>query len=164
MASEAATDPRCRGLGGMNPRTNVQHQQQDLGGEAAGDERCRKRPGCLGFARGAASDGSHGRQLDDAEIPLSVSTRPGADGPYLECSHVQVFNALLEAKLVHMARRGGFLVLEEPEAGLSFVTLVELANQLAELRDARCRPSSTPGPSRSTCVHRRRQAQQPPLS
>jgi predicted ATPase len=65
-----------------------------------------------------------------------LEQNPGAtDGPYHERSHGQAFNELLDTKLVHLARRGGFLVLDEPEAGLSFLTQVKLANQLAELRD-----------------------------
>ena len=60
-----------------------------------------------------------------------LEQNPGADGPYHERSHGQAFNELLDAKLVHLTRRGGFLVLDEPEAGLSFLTQVKLANQLA---------------------------------
>lgn len=56
---------------------------------------------------------------------------------YHERSHGQGFNELLATKLEHMAGRGGFLVMDEPEAGLSFLTQVKLANQLAELRDDR---------------------------
>ena len=33
-----------------------------------------------------------------------------------------------------MAGRGGFLVLDEPEAGLSLMSQISLANQLAQLR------------------------------
>jgi predicted ATPase len=54
---------------------------------------------------------------------------------YHERSHGQGFNELLATKLRHMAGRGGLLVMDEPEAGLSFLTQVRLANQLAELRD-----------------------------
>ena len=64
-----------------------------------------------------------------------LEDNPGADGPYHERSHGQAFTELLDNKLVHLSRRGGFLVLDEPEAGLSFLTQVKLANQLAELRD-----------------------------
>lgn len=64
-----------------------------------------------------------------------LEQNPGADGPYHERSHGQAFSELLDAKLVQLSRRGGFLVLDEPEAGLSFLTQVKLANQLAELRD-----------------------------
>ncbi len=65
-----------------------------------------------------------------------LEQNPGAtDRPYHERSHGQAFNELLDTKLVHLARRGGFLVLDEPEAGLSFLTQVKLANQLAELRE-----------------------------
>ncbi len=60
---------------------------------------------------------------------------PGADGPYHELSHGQAFTELLGAKLTHMLGRGGFLVLDEPEAGLSFLSQITLANQLAGLRD-----------------------------
>lgn len=53
---------------------------------------------------------------------------------YHERSHGQAFGEILEAKLGHMAGRGGFLVLDEPEAGLSLMSQISLANQLAELR------------------------------
>lgn len=64
-----------------------------------------------------------------------LEQNPGEDGPYHERSHGQAFNEILNTKLAHLARRGGFLVLDEPEAGLSFLTQVRLANQLAALRD-----------------------------
>ena len=44
------------------------------------------------------------------------------------------FRELLATKLGHMAGRGGFLVLDEPEAGLSLLSQIALANQLRELR------------------------------
>ena len=53
---------------------------------------------------------------------------------YHERSHGQAFNELLETKLRHMTGRGGFLVLDEPEAGLSFLSQAALASQLADLR------------------------------
>ena len=37
-------------------------------------------------------------------------------------------------KLGHMAGPGGFLVLDEPEAGRSLMSQIGLANQLAQLR------------------------------
>ena len=52
-----------------------------------------------------------------------------------ERSHGQAFNDLLDTELGHMAGRSGFLVLDEPGAGLSFPSRIELANQLAGLRD-----------------------------
>ncbi|MBK7821242.1 MAG: AAA family ATPase [Tessaracoccus sp.] len=58
----------------------------------------------------------------------------GADRAYHERSHGQAFTELLDTKLVFLARRGGLLVLDEPEAGLSFQSQVKLANQLCELR------------------------------
>lgn len=64
-----------------------------------------------------------------------LEQNPGADPLYHERSHGQAFNELLDTKLGHMSGRGGFLVLDEPEAGLSFVSQIKLANQLAELRD-----------------------------
>ncbi|WIY83997.1 ATP-binding cassette domain-containing protein [Propionimicrobium sp. PCR01-08-3] len=64
-----------------------------------------------------------------------LEEHPGADAPYHELSHGQAFNALLDQKLVHMAGRGGFLVLDEPEAGLSFMSQITLANQIGGLRD-----------------------------
>lgn len=64
-----------------------------------------------------------------------LEQNPGADPLYHERSHGQAFNELLDNKLAHLSRRGGFLVLDEPEAGLSFVSQIKLANQLAELRD-----------------------------
>lgn len=63
-----------------------------------------------------------------------LEQNPGADAAYHERSHGQAFNELLITKLGHMAGRGGFLVLDEPEAGLSFLSQITLANQLAELR------------------------------
>ena len=54
--------------------------------------------------------------------------------PYHERSHGQAFSELLATKLGHMAGRGGFLVLDEPEAGLSLMSQISLANQLAQLR------------------------------
>jgi predicted ATPase len=53
---------------------------------------------------------------------------------YHERSHGQAFSDLLATKLGHMAGRGGFLVLDEPEAGLSLMSQISLANQLAQLR------------------------------
>jgi len=53
---------------------------------------------------------------------------------YHERSHGQAFSELLDMKLGHMAGRGGFLVLDEPEAGLSLMSQVGLANQLAQMR------------------------------
>ncbi|WOP18279.1 AAA family ATPase [Raineyella sp. LH-20] len=64
-----------------------------------------------------------------------LEEHPGADGPYHERSHGQAFGELLATKLAHMAGRGGFLVLDEPESGLSFLSQIKLANQLAALRD-----------------------------
>ena len=60
-----------------------------------------------------------------------------AETPYHERSHGQAFNELLTAKLGHMTGRGGFLVMDEPEAGLSLLSQITLANQLAQLRDDR---------------------------
>lgn len=54
---------------------------------------------------------------------------------YHERSHGQAFTELLETKLGDMAGRGGFLVLDEPEAGLSLLTQITLANQLSGLRE-----------------------------
>lgn len=55
---------------------------------------------------------------------------------YHKRSHGQAFNELLDTKLAHLIRgRGGLLVLDEPEAGLSFLSQVALANRLAKLRD-----------------------------
>lgn len=56
-----------------------------------------------------------------------LEQNPGADGRYHERSHGQAFTELLDTKLVHLSRRGGFLVLDEPEAGLSFMTQIKLA-------------------------------------
>ena len=53
---------------------------------------------------------------------------------YHQRSHGQAFSEVLETKLGHMAGRGGFLVLDEPEAGLSLISQISLANQLAQLR------------------------------
>jgi predicted ATPase len=64
-----------------------------------------------------------------------LEQNPGTDGRYHERSHGQAFNELLDTKLVHLTKRGGLLVLDEPEAGLSFLSQVKLANQLAGLRD-----------------------------
>ncbi|AQP44701.1 AAA family ATPase [Tessaracoccus flavus] len=63
-----------------------------------------------------------------------LEQNPGADSRYHERSHGQAFTELLDTKLEHMSRRGGFLVLDEPEAGLSIVTQIKLANLLTELR------------------------------
>ncbi|MCW5951941.1 MAG: AAA family ATPase, partial [Propionibacteriaceae bacterium] len=49
---------------------------------------------------------------------------------YHERSHGQAFNELLSTKLAHMAGRGGFLVLDEPEAGLSLLSQIALATRL----------------------------------
>lgn len=51
---------------------------------------------------------------------------------YHELSHGQAFDALLSERLVYMSR-GGLLVLDEPEAGLSFTSQLRLVQQLAEL-------------------------------
>lgn len=64
-----------------------------------------------------------------------LEQNPGEDPAYHERSHGQAFSELLDVKLTHMVGRGGFLVLDEPEAGLSFLSQVALANQLAGLRD-----------------------------
>ncbi len=53
---------------------------------------------------------------------------------YHERSHGQAFAEVLAHKLVHMVRSGGFLVLDEPEAGLSLSSQINLAHQLAQLR------------------------------
>lgn len=54
---------------------------------------------------------------------------------YHERSHGQAFSDILEMKLGHMnVHGGGFLVLDEPEAGLSLQSQISLANQLAQLR------------------------------
>src|SRR5699024_1622831 len=50
-------------------------------------------------------------------------------------SHGQAFNELLAAKLDHLTAQGGLFVMDEPEAGLSFLPQIALANQLAQLRD-----------------------------
>src|SRR5699024_11173675 len=54
---------------------------------------------------------------------------------YHERSHGQAFNELLADKLDHLTGQGGLLVMDEPEAGLSFLSQITLANQLAQLRD-----------------------------
>lgn len=54
---------------------------------------------------------------------------------YHERSHGQAFNELLATKLDHMTGRGGFLVMDEPEAGLSLISQIALANRLAQLRE-----------------------------
>lgn len=64
-----------------------------------------------------------------------LEQHPGADARYHERSHGQAFDELLEVKLGHMVGRGGFLVLDEPESGLSFLSQIRLANRLAQLRD-----------------------------
>ncbi|MFV0462804.1 MAG: AAA family ATPase, partial [Nostocoides sp.] len=60
---------------------------------------------------------------------------PGGDPSYHAMSHGEAFNDLLETKLGFLMRQGGLLVLDEPEAGLSFLSQATLANQLAGLRD-----------------------------
>lgn len=64
-----------------------------------------------------------------------LERNPGEDAPYHERSHGEAFTDLLDTKLIHLMKRGGLLVLDEPEAGLSFVTQVTLANKLAALWD-----------------------------
>lgn len=67
-----------------------------------------------------------------------LEQNPSSHAPetaYHERSHGQGFSELLATKLRHMAGRGGLLVMDEPEAGLSFLTQVTLANQLADLRN-----------------------------
>lgn len=64
-----------------------------------------------------------------------LEQHPGGDAAYHERSHGQAFTELLATKLTHMVGRGGLLVLDEPEAGLSFLTQVTLANQLATLQE-----------------------------
>jgi len=64
-----------------------------------------------------------------------LERNPGSDPAYHERSHGQAFLELLGTKLGHMAGRGGFLVLDEPEAGLSLLSQIGLANQLAGLRE-----------------------------
>lgn len=64
-----------------------------------------------------------------------LEERPGEDPRYHEQSHGEAFTELLGTKLTHMYDNGGFLVMDEPEAGLSLVTQITLANQLAELRE-----------------------------
>lgn len=58
----------------------------------------------------------------------------GSDRIYHERSHGQAFNEL-DTKLVFLTRGGGLLVLDEPEAGLSFQSQVKLANQLNGLKE-----------------------------
>ncbi|MBK8447177.1 MAG: AAA family ATPase [Micropruina sp.] len=58
-----------------------------------------------------------------------------AEARYHERSHGQAFNELLTLKLGHMAGRGGFLVMDEPEAGLSLLSQIALTHQLTQLRD-----------------------------
>ncbi len=58
-----------------------------------------------------------------------------AETLYHERSHGQAFNELLATKLGHMTGRGGFLVMDETEAGLSLLSQIALANQLAQLCD-----------------------------
>lgn len=65
-----------------------------------------------------------------------LENNPGFDMPYHEMSHGEAFTALVELKLTHFTSgrgRGGLLVLDEPESGLSFTSQVRLANLLAEL-------------------------------
>ena len=64
-----------------------------------------------------------------------LEQNPGSDPAYHERSHGQAFLELLGTKVGHMAGRGGFLVLDEPEAGLSLLSQIGLANQLAGLRE-----------------------------
>lgn len=64
-----------------------------------------------------------------------LEEHPGSDPRYHERSHGEAFTDLLATKLVYMADRGGFLVMDEPEAGLSLISQLKLANQLAELRE-----------------------------
>gem|GEM_PF-5124909 len=77
-----------------------------------------------------------------------LERNPGGDGRDHERSHGQAFTELLNTKLVYLSRRGGFLVLDEPEAGLSFMTQIKPANLLAELRhDAIQVLMATPSPN-----------------
>lgn len=64
-----------------------------------------------------------------------LEQNPGFDATYHERSHGEAFAALLETKTSLMTKRGGFLVLDEPEAGLSFLSQVRLANQLQDFRE-----------------------------
>ena len=64
-----------------------------------------------------------------------LEQHPGADPRYHEQSHGEAFSELLATKLAFMYEDGGFLVMDEPEAGLSLVSQITLANQLAELRE-----------------------------
>jgi predicted ATPase len=64
-----------------------------------------------------------------------LEQNPGADGAYHERSHGEAFAELLATKVGLMSGRGGFLVLDEPEAGLSFLSQVRLANQLLAFRE-----------------------------
>ncbi len=66
-----------------------------------------------------------------------LEQNPGADASYHERSHGQAFTELLATKLGHMTGRGGLLVMDEPEAGLSLLSQLALANQLAALREDR---------------------------
>lgn len=50
-----------------------------------------------------------------------------------EQSHGQAFHSLLSARSGRLYSRGGLLVLDEPEAGLSFSSQVELVQQLREM-------------------------------
>jgi len=63
-----------------------------------------------------------------------LEANPGGDARYHELSHGEAFAELLDTKLALMAGRGGFLVLDEPEAGLSLMSQIRLANRLSELR------------------------------
>lgn len=65
-------------------------------------------------------------------LPTFLEQNPGADGRYHERSRGQAFTELLVTKQVHLTRRGGFLVLDEPEAGLSFMTQIKLTLQLTQ--------------------------------
>lgn len=64
-----------------------------------------------------------------------LEQNPGRDDPaFHERSHGQAFDELLGSRLAMMARgRGGLLVLDEPEAGLSFTSQLSVATQLAGL-------------------------------
>lgn len=64
-----------------------------------------------------------------------LEEHPGGDPTYHERSHGEAFTELLETKLVHMVKRGAFLVMDEPEAGLSLVSQITLANRIARFRD-----------------------------
>ncbi len=56
--------------------------------------------------------------------------------PFHELSHGQAFNDLVTERTAFLTRRGGLLVLDEPESGLSFVSQVALREQLGDLVDA----------------------------